>query len=108
MSHLVWKEIDPENLASLSAPAVARARAIPGFKGLILTDDLSMAAVTNRISLRETAVKAVSAGADFLLYSSDWINILSAWSNLRQRLSEDPILAEKFRASLERSTGKGR
>ena len=102
MSHLVWKEIDPENPASLSVSAVAKARAIPGFRGLILTDDLSMAAVTNRVSLRDTAVRAVSAGADLLLYGCDWKDILSAWSNLRSRLREDPDLAEKFKLIINR------
>jgi beta-N-acetylhexosaminidase len=106
MSHLLWKEADPDHPASLSGEAVARARAIPGFGGLILTDDLSMAAVTNRIPLRETAVRAVSAGADLLLYSSDWKNILSAWSNLGTSLRKDPAVAEKFRARAARSIGK--
>jgi len=106
MAHVIWKEIDASVPASLSDRAVGRARAIPGFKGLILTDDLSMAAVTNRVPAREIAVRAVSAGADLLLYSSDWKVILSAWSNLGQRLQEDPGLSAKFEESAERRGGR--
>jgi len=102
MSHLVWSGIDPESPASVSFSAIRQARQIPGFQGLILTDDLAMAAVTNRIALRDTAVRAVAAGADLLLYSSDWELVLTAWSNLRTRIEENPDFADVMRDCLTR------
>lgn len=66
VSHTVVEAIDPENPASLS-PAVHRyLRLAMNFDGVILTDDLSMDAITQRYGAGEAAVLAVLAGNDLL------------------------------------------
>ena len=58
-------------------PATLSARAINGllrgelgYRGVVITDDLEMAAVRKRFGLRETVIKAVRAGNDILLISN--------------------------------------
>ena len=57
--------------ASLSRRAITgELRDDLGFKGLIITDDLDMGAVTERYSVEAAAVLAVGAGADLLIVAN--------------------------------------
>ena len=68
MGHILMTQIDPERPASLS-PAVVTGllREELGFDGVVVTDDLTMGAVTQNYGLGEAAVLAVEAGCDLLL-----------------------------------------
>jgi beta-N-acetylhexosaminidase len=68
LSHVVFAAIDPERPASLS-PAMVRGelRRRLGFRGLAITDDLGMRALTATRSPERSAVEALSAGADLLM-----------------------------------------
>jgi len=64
---------DGEKLpASLSANAIhaLRADGYIGFKGVVVSDDLEMGAVSERFSLEDRVVKAISAGVDLLVLSN--------------------------------------
>ncbi|HPW18531.1 MAG TPA: glycoside hydrolase family 3 N-terminal domain-containing protein [Candidatus Aminicenantes bacterium] len=68
--HLAVPALDPAPgvPATLSAPILTGLlRGEMGFKGLIVTDALEMAGVTNTFSTEEAALRAVLAGADQLL-----------------------------------------
>lgn len=70
VTHTVAEALDPELPASLS-PAVHRyLRDDMGFKGVIITDDLTMQAITDRYGAGEAAVMAVLAGNDLLCSST--------------------------------------
>ena len=68
VAHILLTQLDPERPASLS-PAVVTGllREELGFAGAVLTDDLTMGAVTQSYGLVEAAVLAVEAGCDILL-----------------------------------------
>jgi len=56
---------------SLSAPAIeGLLRGDMGFDGVVITDDLEMAAIADSYSMRERVVRAVRAGNDILLFSN--------------------------------------
>jgi len=64
-------------LASDGVPVSISRRALTGllrrkmkFTGLIITDDLQMAAITRNYGYRETLIRAVNAGVDVLLISN--------------------------------------
>ena len=66
VSHTIVEAFDPELPASLS-PAVHRyLREEMGFGGVIMTDDLTMQAITDLYGAGEAAVMAVLAGNDLL------------------------------------------
>jgi beta-N-acetylhexosaminidase len=66
-AHVVYPAIDPESCATLSSEVIARViRGHIGFDGLLMSDDLSMKALTGR--LRERGFKAFKAGCDMLLH----------------------------------------
>lgn len=84
INHNIVNCLDSKRPASLS-PAVAKTlRNELGFKGVIMTDDLSMSAITKYTDGKNAAVSAVIAGSDMLI-SSDFVNqynaVLSAVKN---------------------------
>lgn len=84
INHNIINCLDSGHPASLS-PAVAKTlRNELGFNGVIMTDDLSMSAITKYTDGKNAAVAAVIAGSDMLI-SSDFVNqynaVLSAVKN---------------------------
>jgi len=68
-AHIVYSDIDPDNPATLSRLVIARAiRMKIGFKGLLMTDDLSMKALSG--NLGDLAVASLEAGCDLVLHCS--------------------------------------
>lgn len=65
-AHVVFDAIDPNRPATTSKKAVKLMRDQLGFGGLIMTDDLSMKALSE--SLRERAEAALKAGCDVVLH----------------------------------------
>jgi beta-N-acetylhexosaminidase len=65
--HIVFDAIDPERPATLSPVVIAEVvRGEIGFDGLLLTDDLSMKALTG--AMRDNAAAAFAAGCDIALH----------------------------------------
>jgi beta-N-acetylhexosaminidase len=65
-AHVVFTAIDPKRPATVSKKAVRLMRRGLGFSGLILTDDLSMQALSG--TLAERAAGALKAGCDIVLH----------------------------------------
>ena len=65
-AHVVFDAVDPDHPATTSKKVVKLMRNQLGFGGLIITDDLSMKALTG--SLRERAEAALAAGCDVVLH----------------------------------------
>jgi beta-N-acetylhexosaminidase len=72
VGHIALQALDPGVPASLSRPDITGLlRQRLGFHGLVVTDALEMAAITNSYSPRRAAVAALRAGADVLLMPPD-------------------------------------
>ncbi|HUX37881.1 MAG TPA: glycoside hydrolase family 3 N-terminal domain-containing protein [Rectinemataceae bacterium] len=69
VSHIVVEAIDPDEPATLSARVIGLLRTDLGFHGVVLTDDLYMKALG--MSPRRSAPRAIAAGADLLMLSSE-------------------------------------
>lgn len=84
VSHTIITAIDSERPATLSAPVHELLRKEMGFSGVIVTDDLSMQAITKAYGAGEAAVMAVNAGNDLLCctdYAVQYNAVLSAVKN---------------------------
>ena len=88
-AHVCYPALDSEHSATLS-PAILRTllRDQLGFRGVVLTDDLTMGAVRATSSIPEAAIAALRAGADWLLVCHD--------------LDEAHRVAERIRIGLKR------
>lgn len=67
MGHIKVPEIDDKYPASLSPAAINILRSDLGFRGIVITDDLGMGAITKQYALSDAIVQSVRAGADIAL-----------------------------------------
>lgn len=65
-AHILYSSIDKDLCATISSKVITYIRELIGFKGILLTDDLSMRALRGEVSGR--AEKALKAGCDVLLH----------------------------------------
>lgn len=65
-AHVVFEAIDPDNPATTSPEVIAMIREAIGFGGLLVTDDISMGALSGPVAARARA--ALSAGCDMILH----------------------------------------
>lgn len=65
-AHIIYEAIDPQAPATLSAEVIETIRNDIGFDGLLMTDDLSMQALSGDFTTRTR--KALDAGCDMILH----------------------------------------
>lgn len=72
VAHVAVPEAGVDGPASLSYTAVTEwLRGLLGHEGLVITDSLSMSAITNSYSPSEACIMAIEAGVDILLIPND-------------------------------------
>ncbi len=119
LSHALVPALDASAPASLSARVITELRERLGFRGIILTDDLVMAALSRAGGPGVAAVAALSAGADMLMVSGgpavDSVRTavraaLADGRLQRTRLTDAAvrIVAQKLRFGLEAETAADR
>ena len=96
-AHVVFTAIDPEHPASTSEPLVREIiRGAIGFDGLLMSDDLSMRALSGTMAARARAV--IAAGSDVALHCS------GAFDEMEEAAAAVPDLAgralQRWRESL--------
>ena len=65
-AHVLYKKIDKYNCATHSKKIITLIRKRIGFKNLIISDDISMKALT--YGLKNNAIKAIDAGCNLVLH----------------------------------------
>ncbi|MEA4880312.1 MAG: glycoside hydrolase family 3 protein [Synergistaceae bacterium] len=70
-AHVLVPSLDEKNPATLSSSILGMLRSEMGFKGLIITDSMGMAALKKERTMEEAAIGAFNAGADILLFGAD-------------------------------------
>jgi beta-N-acetylhexosaminidase len=95
-SHVFHAGLDPQNPATLSAPVLSGLlREKTGWRGIIVSDDMDMAAIKANYGFEEALEKAVNAGVDVLCLSNNG----GAY---------DPLLAPRTAEALYRLVETGR
>lgn len=75
VAHILYPKLDPDKPASLSAEIIGGLlRKQMGFSGVVITDDLTMGAITDHYTLPAAAVDTVLAGSDILLIAHEYSN----------------------------------
>ncbi|MEM6739627.1 MAG: glycoside hydrolase family 3 N-terminal domain-containing protein [Pseudomonadota bacterium] len=97
-AHIVFEDIDPEAAATVSPTMIALIREEIGFDGLLMTDDISMQALSGDVVSR--AFAALEAGCDIVLHCNGDLAEMEA---LARRLP--PLSAEACRRT-ERALGQ--
>jgi beta-N-acetylhexosaminidase len=67
-AHIKYPKVDPDHMATVSRYIIQDILRLElGFKGLVITDDLEMKAVTDHVGLAEATRLALQAGTDIFL-----------------------------------------
>jgi beta-N-acetylhexosaminidase len=89
-AHVVYTAIDPDDPATLSEAVIGDViRNSIGFDGLLMTDDLSMRALSG--SLGKRAMRAFSAGCDMALHCNGKRKEMVALANVMPTLSGEAL-----------------
>lgn len=95
-AHVVYPALDPDQPATLSrAIAHDLLRTELAYDGLLISDDLEMKAVADRLSVEESAVRAVRAGCDLLLICASEELQQRAHAELARVASKDSSFRER-------------
>ena len=101
VAHIACPAVTGDNTpASLSHTMITgKLRGELGFDRIVITDSLSMNAVTDSYTSRQAAVAAIQAGADILLMSYDYI---SAFDGVYAAVTDGIISEDRLDESVER------
>lgn len=103
VGHILMTALDDQHPASLSYDVVTGLlRDELGFDGVVCTDDLTMAAVSDTYGMGEAAVLAVEAGCDLLLVCHGADNLTAARDALLEAVETGRISQERLDESVRR------
>lgn len=89
-AHIVYETTDPGHPATLSEPIIRSIiRGTIGFRGILVTDDLSMKAVADQPS--DSGPRALAAGCDLALYGAGDFNTTQALLHACPPLTDDAL-----------------
>ena len=103
LSHILYQKLDPEWPASLSvtiAKNLLRERI--GYNGVVLTDDLDMAAIKNHYDIKTVIPRILSADIDIALICHSRLDIEQAFEEIRNALAASQSMKAKAKKSAER------
>ena len=102
-SHTIYRELDPENPATMSKWILTDLlRSELGYQGVVITDDLEMGAIVKEGDLGQAAAQAFGAGADLLLICHRHEKVIDALEKTAAAVQNLPGLQERLQESIRR------
>lgn len=103
VSHILLKNVDSENPATMSKIIISNIlRESMGFKGVVITDDMTMGAITQNYDIGEAAVKSIEAGVDIVLVCHGYDNEMKVITSIEESISNGTISEERINESVYR------
>lgn len=101
-AHIQYPNIDPKFPVTLSPLFISQfLREVLRYRGIIITDDLDMKALTKHFPIEEIPVMALQAGATMLLYCNEPASPVKAVKSIAKALSEGKVSEEAIRKNYE-------
>ncbi|ALX50660.1 MULTISPECIES: beta-N-acetylhexosaminidase [Lentibacillus] len=105
VAHILLPKIDANDPASMSKEVITGIlREDFNFDGVVMTDDLTMEAITDHYHVAQAAVQAVKAGADSLLVGHNPDLISTVFDKLKEAVENGEISEDRIDESVERIT----
>lgn len=103
VSHLRYPALDAEHPASQSPYIITELlRKRYGYKGIIITDDVEMGAVSKYDSFRDIGVKSILAGADLVLVCHEYEHETEVYLGLFAAYEDGRLTEERLDESVRR------
>jgi beta-N-acetylhexosaminidase len=102
-AHIVFTRIDPEHPATMSKAMLGDIlRQDFGYNGVVMTDDLDMAAIHQYYGVGNAAVSAINAGADILLVAQRKDSMIEVFDALKRAVDDGQITVDRIDGSVRR------
>lgn len=72
------------------------------FNGVVITDDLTMKAITNNFDIGQAAVQSVKAGNDMIMVAHDYNKIVTVIQALKTAVAKGEISEKRIDESIDR------
>ena len=103
VSHIILNEVDSSNPASLSKIVISDLlRKDLEFDKVVITDDMSMGAITSIMSIEEACIRSIKAGCDILLLGNAYEEIEQVINSIKLKLYNGEISEEQINKSVKR------
>ena len=103
VSHIILNEVDSSNPSSLSKIVISDLlRKDLEFDKVVITDDMSMGAITSIMSIEEACIKSIEAGCDILLLGNAYEEIEQVIKSIKLKLYNGEISEEQINKSVKR------
>ncbi|GFZ88521.1 hypothetical protein GCM10010978_30100 [Compostibacillus humi] len=103
IAHILLPSIDPKFPSSMSETIITELlREKIGFDGVVITDDMTMEAITNSFDIGKASVMSVKAGADIVMVAHEFENVVKAITALTTAVENGEITEERIDQSVER------
>ena len=101
VSHILMPQIDANNPASMSKTIITDIlRKDLKFDGLIVTDDMTMGAVTNELDITTACINSINAGADLLLVCHGYDNEINVINAIKDAVNNGIISIDTINSSV--------
>lgn len=103
IAHIMLPKIDRDYPSSLSEVVITELlRNKIGFDGVIITDDMTMEAITGNFDIGSAAVESVKAGSDIIMAAHDYEKMIKVISVLKKAVEAGEIPEERINESVTR------
>lgn len=103
IAHILLPKIDKENPSSMSKIIITDIlRADLKFNGVVITDDMTMGAITKNYNISKAAIKSVEAGSDVILVCHGYENEIKVINDLKDAVSKGEISEQRIDESVYR------
>jgi len=93
ISHCYYNNLTKDNISSLSKNIITKLlKQKLKYRGQIITDDLSMKAITGNITIPEAALKAIKAGCHHIIICHSYNEIIQTWELISKQMQKNKTL----------------
>ncbi|MED1470560.1 beta-N-acetylhexosaminidase [Bacillus salipaludis] len=103
VAHILLPKLDDHFPASMSKKIMIEIlRKQLNFSGVVITDDMTMQAITNHFTIGRASVESVMAGSDIILVAHDYNKIVETISSLKTAVQKGEISEQRINDSVSR------
>ncbi|MFB6466366.1 beta-N-acetylhexosaminidase [Cytobacillus sp. Hz8] len=103
VAHILLSKLDSAYPASMSKIAITNIlRKQLHFDGVVITDDMTMEAITDHYAIGKAAVESVKAGSDIILVAHDYNKISQTITSLKSAVQKGEISEQRINESVRR------
>jgi beta-N-acetylhexosaminidase len=103
IAHILLPKLDKQYPSSLSQKIITDLlRKQMNFDGVVITDDLTMKAITNKYEVSDAAVQSLEAGSDMLLIAHEKENIVNTFQEIKEAVLDGRIAEKRIDQSVYR------